>query len=55
MIDGNKKRIARLQSDLDALKGKGSALTMVEDKPEPIVISGDGASAEMVEKLQKMI
>jgi len=52
LIDGNKKRILKLQIEVDALKARGGGAGPVEDNIEPIVMSGgDGASSEMLEKL----
>ena len=68
LIEANRKRILRLQADIDALRHgtrTGSAMSQAEtvEKNEPIVLSsrggdGDGGAGidqEAIDKLQKMI
>lgn len=60
-IENNRKKLTRMQADIDALKGdRGSQMAMYEPVAE-VPVSGstkdgsDGASSEGLEKLQKLI
>ena len=56
LIEGHRKKIHRLEEMINALKGRsGTPLDSEPMSSEPMMISGDGVDAGMLEKLQKMI
>ena len=58
LIDANRKRIARLQSDLDALRKGGSPVDTPDIEPAPIetaATAGSGVDQSALDSLQKMI
>lgn len=60
-IENNRKKLTRLQADIDALKGqRGSQMALMEEPIEMPVSNStkdgsDGASSDAIEKLQKLI
>ena len=54
LIEANRKRISRLQAELDALKKGGAPLAVPETEPAPIdtaATAGSGVDTEMIESL----
>lgn len=58
LIDGNRKRIVRLQAQLDALKSGGTLTSAPADQAQVdhgVISSDGGVDAEALEKLEKKI